>query len=149
LIINGAAKQKFFAPEENRKGTIMSKRVFHFIIPILLVGAFSQPAFAPGGNGWMPSYTSSLGIAVANQPAPDEPFDTLAATIANPAALQKLGFKGAKKGMKIAIRNIGNVEWTTTVKGKEVHPCIIKVHVLDFMQVLEPEKGTLKLTVRK
>ena len=67
----------------------------------------------------------------------------------NPAALQKLGFKGAKKGMKIAIRNAGQVNWTTTVKGKEVHPCIVQVHVLDFMQVLEPEKGTLKLKVRK
>ena len=41
------------------------------------------------------------------------------------------------------------VNWTTTVKGKEVHPCIVQVHVLDFMQVLEPEKGTLKLKVRK
>ncbi len=127
----------------------MSKRVFRFIIPILLVGAFSLPAFAPGTVGWMPSYTSSLGIAVANQPEPDQPFETLAATVTNPAALQKLGFKGAKKGMKITIQNMGNVEWTTKIKGKEVHPCIVQVQVLDCMQVLEPEKGTLKLKVRK
>ena len=127
----------------------MSKRILHFIIPFLLVAAFSLPAFAPGGNSWLPSYTSSLGIAVVNEPAPDEPFETLAATVTNPAVLQKLGFKGAEKGMKIAIHNAGTVNWTTTVKGKEVHPCIIKVHVLDCMQVLEPEKGTLKLKVRK
>ena len=126
----------------------MSKRIFHFILPLSLIILCSVPAFAPGTVGWMPSYTSSLGIAVANQPAPDEPFETLEARITDPAALQKLGFKGAKKGMKIAIQNMGNVEWTTTIKGKEVHPCIIQVHVLDCMQVLEPEKGTLKLKVR-
>ncbi len=127
----------------------MTRRFLHFVIPVLLIAVFSLPAFAPGGSGWMPSYTRSLGIAVANEPAPDEPFETLEGRVTNPAALQKLGFKGAEKGMKIAIRNMGNVSWTTRVKGKDVHPCIIQVHVQDFMQVLEPEKGTLKLTVRK
>ena len=126
-----------------------TKRTITGFVIAGIILLLTQPVFAPCGNGWMPSYTSSLGIAVANQPAPDEPFETLAATITNPAALQKLGFKGANKGMKIAIHNMGNVRWTTTVKGKEVHPCIIKVHVLDCMQVLEPEKGTLKLKIRK
>ena len=124
------------------------RKLMQFTV-IITALCLALPAFAPGGSSWLPSYTSQLGIVVENEPAPGEPFENLTATIGNPAALQKLGFKGAKKGMKIAIRNAGQVNWTTTVKGKEVHPCIVQVHVLDFMQVLEPEKGTLKLKVRK
>ena len=122
------------------------KRTIQFLVLVGLLFAMAWFVLAPaGGTGWMPSFTNQLGVELDNEPEPDESFTTLTGVIKDAEKLNALGFDNARNGVSFTITHKGNVDWTVTVNGEEIHPCIIQVQVLDVKRILEPEKGTLKL----
>jgi len=120
-------------------------RTIQFLVLFGFLFAMAVFVLAPGSSGWLPSFTTQLGVELDNEPEPDENFTTLAGVIKDAEKLRALGFADARNGVRFTITHKGNVDWTAVVKGKEIHPCIVQVHVLDLMRILEPEKGTLKL----
>ena len=124
-------------------------RTIQFLVLFGFLFAMAVFVLAPGGNGWAPSWTNQLGVELDNEPEPDENFTTLTGVIKDAEKLNALGFAGARNGGRFTITHKGNVDWTATVKGKEIHPCIFQVRVMDFMRILEPEKGTLKLEPKR
>lgn len=108
---------------------------------LVLVAALllcSQLVFAPGGSGWVPSWTNQLGISLEHQPAVDEDFTQLKGKIEVPGKFTDIigGIAGFKpiistivKGMDIKITYIDNVDWTTTIEGKTVKPAIVRFEI--------------------
>jgi len=114
-------------------------RTIQFLVLFGFLFAMAVFVLAPaGGTGWVPSFTNQLGVELDNEPEPDENFTTLTGVIKDAAKLRALGFTGARNGVRFTITHKGNVDWTATVKGKEIHPCIIQVDVLDLKRILEP-----------
>jgi len=125
-------------------------RTIQFLVLFGFLFAMAWLVLAPAnGTGWVPSFTNQLGVELDNEPEPDENFTTLAGVIKDAEKLRALGFADARNGVRFTITHKGNVDWTAVVKGKEIHPCIVQVHVLDLMRILEPEKATLKLNPKR
>ena len=126
----------------NKKTPFISKPGYILVLPAILL-ICSQLAFAPGGNRWVPSWTTQLGLNLDHEPEVDEDWDELSGTIKDPAPFHKMGFSGVSKGMAFKITPMGNVDWAVTIKGKTVNPSKVKFEIpeIDLTVRFVPEKN--------
>ena len=107
-----------------------------FILSIIVASALP-----PGGNRWVPSWTTNLGITFNNPPAAGADFSRVTGNVSNPEVLAQLGLEGVAKNSEVVVTPFHEVNFTVTEGGKTFQPSIIKITVGSRYVVVAPQRG--------
>ena len=102
---------------------------------------FANPLSPQGNGGWMPSYTTNIGIAFTNPPSAGQDFARVNGVVSNPAILAGLGLTGITKNSKAVVTPFYQAGFTVTESGKKFNPTIIKITVGSQYVVVSPQRS--------
>lgn len=120
-------------------------------ISIFIIAAWTiiMPVSAFTGSGWLPGYSTQLGIRASDAPAAAEEFSQFETIIENPLKFIELAETEVEAGSKVTIIHAGNMRWSTSVEGVPVNPAAFRVKVEGSDELLtflpDREKMELKL----
>lgn len=109
----------------------------------LIVSLFFTSPLPPAGNGWMPSFTTEIGVKFYNPPEAGEEFSTVTGKVADPMPLTVWGFSGLKKGDNVSITR----EASLKLKGKD--KTLVRISTDEWYEVLVVESGEKLVPVFK
>ena len=120
-----------------------------FLTLVFIFSVSSAVAFT--GTGWLPGYSSQLGIRGEDAPGIAEEFSQFESVIVNVEGFKELSGVEVETEEKVTVIHAGNMRWALEVDGAPVSPAAFRVKIerLDKVLVFLPEKGTGKLTLYK
>lgn len=123
------------------------RTVFNPLFLVLILGVMVLPVMAFTGTGWLPEYSTQLGIRAADAPAPSDEFSEFETLIEDPDKFREVAEIEVEAGVKVIIIHAGNMRWSSEVQGIPVNPAAFRVKVEGVEQVLTflPERETSKL----
>lgn len=126
----------------------LARKVWIFL---LIAGFLTLPASAFTGTGWLPDYSTQLGLRSADSPGVNEEFSQFESLIADPLKLKELAGVEAEAGVKVTISHAGNMRWSTEADGTAVRPAAVRMKIEGQENVLIflPDQETVKLKLYK
>jgi hypothetical protein len=115
------------------------------IISVLLFAFILTSPLPPGSSGWMPSWTTEMGVSFSNPPEAGSEFTEVTGTVNDPEMLMTLGFENITKGDKVTVYNFYSANFTVSENGTKYTPAIIRMEVGSQYQILAPQRGKSEL----
>lgn len=116
---------------------------------IFIIAAWTiiMPVSAFTGAGWLPDYSSQLGIRASDAPAATEEFSQFETIIEDPLKFNELAETEVEAGAKVTIIHAGNMRWSTNVDGAPVNPAAFRVKVegSDGLLTFLPDREKVEL----
>jgi len=97
----------------------------------------------PAGNGWLPSFTTEMGVTFSNPPEEGQSFTTVTGTVSDPEPLKVWDFSRLKQGQNISIAQ----EVPLLLKGTD--KALIRISTDDYYEVLVVEEEGKLIQVTK
>ena len=97
----------------------------------------------PAGNGWIPSYTTNIGISFTNPPKNGATFNKVNGVVSQPEVLQKMGFQQVKAGDKISLAQEDPLKFGSQTKA------LARISTAGFYEVFVVENNGKLVSVSK
>ena len=107
-----------------------------------LLTLLASPLPPAGNGGWMPSFTTNIGITFSNPPRAGQGFSRVNGVVSNPEVLAQLGLEGIAKNSRAFVTPFYLAGFTVKEGGKTFNPSIIKITVGSQYVVVSPQKGS-------
>lgn len=94
-----------------------------------LLTLFASPLPPQTNGGWVPSFTTNIGITFTNPPNAGAGFTLVNGVVSNPEVLASLGLEGIAKNSRVVVTPFYLAGFKVTEGGKSFQPAIIKITV--------------------
>jgi hypothetical protein len=114
---------------------------------LLVLTVLTSSAWAFTGKGWLPDYSSQLGLRETDAPAINEDFSQFETMVEDPLMLKDLAKVETEAGVKVTVSHAGNMRWGIDVEGVSVKPAAIRLKIegQEKTIIFLPDKETAKL----
>lgn len=111
------------------------------LFAILFAAVYAGP-LVPPSTGWIPSYTTQLGVTFDAPPAAGAAFERVTGTVSDPEVLALLGLPDTGKGEPVVVTPFYAADFSLTADGKRFVPAIIKIAAGDRLAIVGPRRGS-------